>query len=216
VDDLKARRKTRVPCQCLDAVYSGLNPLFSNRADQVFRYDPHLMSDPENHGSGKGGKHNEKVLPERKPDRVYGLCQTSNFEERLCSPAKGILDDASEDAIADIQSAVEANGEELLVQDFLQATPFHQRGEPLLFPFLIPEAKSEEGRGHRNCGAQTSLPIWGLLKAQERLSELSCSLDELGGPFVWYISYLGDSWRVSGCHIAIEKAQKTYVSYSRT
>ncbi|KAH7389010.1 hypothetical protein BKA64DRAFT_645482 [Cadophora sp. MPI-SDFR-AT-0126] len=107
-------------------------------------------------------------------------------------------------------TTTESGNEELLVEDFLQATPFHQRGEPLLFPFLVLEAKSEEGKGHRNCGIQTSLPIWGLLKSQERLSELSYPLEELGGPFVWYISYLGDSWRVSGCHITVSKARKHY------
>lgn len=37
-------------------------------------------------------------------------------------------------------------------------------------------------------------------------------MEDLGGPFVWYISYLGDSWRVSGCHITLAKAKKNYVS----
>jgi hypothetical protein len=145
---------------------------------------------------------------------VSGLCQTTNFEDRLDGTAQRFLDSASQDAASVLQT-VESGNEEPLVQDFLQATPFHQRGEPLLFPFLIVEAKSEEGKGHRNCGIQTSLPIWGLLKSQERLSELSCPLEELGGPFVWYISYLGDSWRVSGCHVTITKAKKNYVSGGR-
>lgn len=143
---------------------------------------------------------------------MYGLCQTTNFEDRLGDTAQIVLDGAARDAASVLQTTTESGNEELLVQDFLQATPFHQRGEPLLFPFLILEAKSEEGKGHRNCGVQTSLPIWGLLKNQERLSELSCSLEELGDPFLWYISYLGDSWRISGCHVTITKAKKDYVS----
>ncbi|KAE8443596.1 hypothetical protein EG329_001529 [Mollisiaceae sp. DMI_Dod_QoI] len=205
-DDLKARRRSRVPCKCVDVVYSGLNNIFSNRADQVFSYDSHVMNSLQEGQNGKGSR----ILPERRPDRVYGLCQTTNFEDRLGGTAQRILESASRDAASVLQTTAESGNEELLVQDFLQATPFHQRGEPLLFPFLILEAKSEEGKGHRNCGVQTSLPIWGLLKSQERLSELSCPLEELGGPFVWYISYLGDSWRVSGCHVTITKAKKNY------
>lgn len=192
-------------------LYSGLNTIFSNRADQVFSYDSHATNDFQEVQNGKSSR----TLPERRPDRVYGLCQTTNFEDRLGGTARNVLDGASRDTASVLQTAAESGNEELLVEDFLQATPFHQRGEPLLFPFLILEAKSEEGKGHRNCGIQTSLPIWGLLKGQERLIELSCPLEELGGPFVWYISYLGDSWRVSGCYIAITKAKKNYVSRDR-
>lgn len=169
------------------------------------------MNDFQEGQNGKG----TWTLPERRPDRVYGLCQTTNFEDRLGGTAQRVLDSASQDATSILQTTTASGNEELLVQDFLQATPFHQRGEPLLFPFLLIEAKSEEGKGHRNCGIQTSLPIWGLLKSQERLSELSCPLEELGGPFAWYISYLGDSWRVSGCHVTITTAKKNYVSGGR-
>ena len=209
--DLKARQEMRVSCQCVNVSYSGLNPLFSNRADQVFSYGPHLEVELEKDGRGNESRSKGIKLPERRPDRVYGLRQTSNFEERLSSPAKTVLDGASEDAITALLGTVDA-GEELLVQDFIHATPFHQRGDPLLFPFLILEAKSEDGRGHRNCGIQTSLPIWAVLKGQERLVELSGNLDELGGPFIWYIHYLGDSWRVSGCYTTIVKGKRVYVS----
>lgn len=209
--DLKARQEMRVSCQCVNVGYSGLNPLFSNRADQVFSYDPHLVVELEKNGSGNGPRSNGIKLPERRPDRVYGLRKTPNFEQRLSSPAKMVLDGASGDAITALLGIVDA-GEELLVQDFIHATPFHQRGDPLLFPFLILEAKSEDGRGHRNCGIQTSLPIWAILKSQERLVQFSDNLYELGGPFIWYIHYLGDSWRVSGCYTTIEKGKSVYVS----
>jgi hypothetical protein len=74
------------------------------------------------------------------------------------------------------------------------------------------EAKSEEGGGFSKCGIQTSLPIWSLVKSQERLSDIGATLDELGGPLVWYFAYIGDEWRVSGCCIATESSQITYVS----
>ncbi|CZR58787.1 uncharacterized protein PAC_08679 [Phialocephala subalpina] len=202
-EELMARRKTRVPCQCLEVTYSGLNPLFSNRADQEFSYDPHFGEDLR-----KGGS--KKEFPTRRPDRLYGLRQTLNFEARLGSPAKHVLAGTAADAVAALMQTIDSNCDPLLVQHFIQTTPFLQRGDPLLFPFLILEAKSEEGRGHRNCGVQTSLPIWALLKAQERLSELSCPLKELGGPLVWYISYLGDSWHVSACCTVIERGEKKY------
>ena len=138
------------------------------------------MSDLQEGNNGKG----IWTLPERRPDRVYGLCQTTNFEDRLSGTARMVLDGAFQETTSILQTTTASGNENLLVQDFLQINPFHQRGEPLLFPFLLIEAKSEARKGHRNCGVQTSLPIWGLLKGQERLSELSCPLEELGGPFV--------------------------------
>jgi hypothetical protein len=211
--ELELRRKTRVPCQCLDATYSGLNPLFSNRADQEFSYDPHFTASRKNGEHGKIPSSGKMQLPKRRPDRLYGLRQTPHFETYLASPARDVLDGTAAQAVADLMQTVDGNFEALLVQNFIQATPFLQRGDPLLFPFLILEAKSEEGHGHRNCGVQTALPIWALLKSQERLSDLSsCPLEELGGPLVWYISYLGDNWRISACYIATSRGQQTYVS----
>jgi hypothetical protein len=175
-DDLETRRKTRVPCQCVDAGDPGFNPLISNRADQVFSFDPHLKSEL---GSEQETNNRGVNLPERRPDRVYGFCQTPIFEKRLRSPAGAFLDEAAEDTITALMKTVDTSGEELLVRDFIQATPYHQRGDPLLFPFLILEAKSEDGRGHRNSAIQTSLPVWALLKAQERLERLSESAHDL-------------------------------------
>jgi hypothetical protein len=151
--------------------YTGLNPLFSNRADQAFQYEPHLTPSQD-----------IKDITKRRTDRVYGLRQTSNFEERLNKPAKCVLDNTNENSIAAVMDLIDSDSEEALVRDFVQATPFHRRGEPLLFPFLMMEAKSEEGGGFSKCGIQTSLPIWSLLKSQERLSDIGATLDELGGP----------------------------------
>jgi hypothetical protein len=123
-----------------------------------------------------------------------------------------MMDDTNESSIAEIMGLIESDTEEMLVRDFIQATPFSRSREPLLFPFLTMEAKSENGGGFGRCGIQTSLPIWSLLKTQERLSELGAPLSELGGPIVWYIAYVGDNWRVSVCCTMKERGQQTYVS----
>lgn len=139
---------------------------------------------------------------------MYGLSQTSRFENILDK----VLDDTNQISVAEVRHMVDSGTEEVLVRNFLQATPFHRHGEPLLFPFLMMEAKSEGGGGFSRCGIQTSLPIWSLLKIQERLSQHGAPLNELGGPLLWYIAYLGDEWRVSGCVTAIERDQSSYVS----
>lgn len=207
------RRKVRRPCSCENIEYPGLNPLFSNRADQPFSYDVYLNESEQSENNKKRKKGKGKELPERKPDRVYGLRQTVAFEDLLNKPAGIVQDKVAGDCIATSISAADlSNNEERLVRNLVQASPFHRRGDPLLFPFLILEAKVEEGRGFTNCGVQTSLPIWTLLQGQEQLTELGGPWDELGGPLVWYIAYLGDNWRISGCFIANDKGQKSYVS----
>jgi len=74
------------------------------------------------------------------------------------------------------------------------------------------EAKSEDSGGFSMCGIQTSLPIWSLLKSQEELSEHGSPFNELGGTLVWYIAYLGDEWRISGCCTTVERGKTVYVS----
>jgi hypothetical protein len=73
---------------------------------------------------------------------VYGLKQTTNFEEWLSKPAKAMLDETNESSMAAIMDLIDSDNEGLLVQDFIQTTPFYRRGEPLLFLFLMMEAKS--------------------------------------------------------------------------
>lgn len=194
--DLESRRNRRVPCQCDDKVYTGLNPLFSNRADQAFSYESHLIPSQD-----------VKSLTKRRPDRVYGIRETRNFKEALGK----VLDDTNKSSIAAVLHTIDPDTEEMLIRDFIQATPYNRCGEPLLFPFLMMEAKSEEGGGFSKSAIQTSLPIWSLLKGQERLSELGTHFDELGGPLVWYIAYLGEKWSISGCCTTVERGLPVYV-----
>jgi hypothetical protein len=85
-----------------------------------------------------------------------------------------MLDDTNENSITEV---IDSNAEEMLVQDFIQATPFHRRREPLLFPFLVMEAKSEKGGGFSKCVIRTALPIWSLLKNPRKILGAWCSTE---------------------------------------
>ncbi|KAI9808938.1 MAG: hypothetical protein M1827_007112, partial [Pycnora praestabilis] len=139
---LQDRRNSREPCRCSlgsrpqDRSEIGLNPLFSNRAQQVILHDPQLKS-----------------LRKQEPDRVYGPRQTKNFESALNAQEGG---DPENDA------------PRKRVREAIRSSPFLEIGEPLLFPFLILEVKSEKGPdGLRSIEKQTAFPIWTLLKIQE-------------------------------------------------
>ena len=84
----------------------GLNRLFIDRADDAVEHPPDLA---------------QKLPQEQRPDRIYGLRQTRNFENLLLASL--------------------AEGE--YVEDKLARQPHAGvGGEPLLFPFLVVEAKA--------------------------------------------------------------------------
>ncbi|KAI9766384.1 MAG: hypothetical protein M1839_004916 [Geoglossum umbratile] len=155
----------------------GLNPLFSNRADELILYGHDLASQ----------------VRDRKPDRIYGLQQTNNFEKELGKRAQ---------MVHHLANAASTQR----VMDTIESTPLQGRGDPLIFPFLIAEAKSAEGGGFAACGLQTAFPIWKLLKIQEQLEATTGrGLREQGGPLVWYVAYRGENWRISGCYTTEEE-----------
>jgi len=130
-------------------------------------------------------------LKQRKPDRVYGLQQTKRFEEVLGKITANI---------------------QMYNRKLINITPFGARKDPILFPFLISEAKTERGDSFESCERQTAFPIWRLLKLQHGLRHLSKRrVDELGGPLAWFISNRGEDWRVYGCYTGIEEDSK--ISY---
>jgi len=51
----------------------GMNPLFSDRAEEVVHHDEAMMADDKK---------------KEKPDRVYGLRETKAFEKALSSPMR--------------------------------------------------------------------------------------------------------------------------------
>lgn len=122
--------------------------------------------------------------PKQEPDRVYGLRQTRNFEKALNAQSTN-----------DRSDRVSKH----LVREFIKYTPFAQDGDPLLFPFLVLEAKSEKGQdGFNSIQMQTALSIRTLLQLQHDLQKTVGDETELhDGPLVWFISNKGEEWRVA-------------------
>src|SRR5271156_748325 len=134
-------------------------------------------------------------LPKQEPDRVYGLQATKNFDQLLSKTASGSLG--------------ASNG--TTIREIVRSSPFKEGIEPLLFPFLILEAKSESSsHGFGDMQIQTAFPIYALLKLQEGLQE-QATASELGAiPLVWSLANRGDAWRVYGCFVS-NSENSTYV-----
>lgn len=131
----------------------------------------------------------EIQLPKKKPDRVFGLKKTMTFAK--------ILDINGGDS-----------------DEALRCSPFKDCNDPLLFPFLIIEAKPEKmSVGFEETQTQTALPIWELLKLQENVRADISRESHSTSPLVWFFAYRGDSWRVYGCYIT-QNEPKQYVSFN--
>jgi len=120
------------------------------------------------------------------PDRVHGLRATKRLK-RILSAA----------AIADITTH-----------------PFLGDSEPVHFPFLVLEAKSEKGADSlMDAELQTAFSIRELLLIQENL-RLAAGEDADGhaDPLVWFLCNKGEDWSVSIGYIETEKDCKHFVS----
>ncbi|KAF4422197.1 hypothetical protein F53441_14301 [Fusarium austroafricanum] len=118
---------------------------------------------------------------EEKPDRVYGLQATTRFSRLLASVPN------------------------------IRSNPFKPDGEPIVFPFLVIEAKSEKsGHSFTDTQVQTAFAIRELLIIQQQLAK-AAEEDEHwdAGPFVWFLSYRGEHWRVSAAYTQ-HQGQKTF------
>lgn len=97
----------------------------------------------------------------------------------------------------------------------LKISPFRKDGDPLLFPFLVLEAKSEKGADSFGLiEMQTAFCIRTLLKLQADLhvavgEQTSC----LGGPLVWFFASKGEEWRLSAAYTASKEQTLHYVSF---
>src|ERR1022692_3442324 len=79
-------------------------------------------------------------LPKQEPDRVYGLQMTNNFEKLLSTSLPSI----------------NSNDPDATLGEIVRGCPFKDGVEPLLFPFLILEAKSEKSsNGFNDIQTQT-------------------------------------------------------------
>ncbi|KAF5535583.1 hypothetical protein FNAPI_12016 [Fusarium napiforme] len=123
-------------------------------------------------------------LPKReeRPDRIYGLKATKRFR-RLLELVPGT-----------------------------RTAPFKPDGEPIIFPFLVIEAKSEKGGyNFSDIQIQTSFVIRELLSIQQELASVAEEgQDWDAGPLVWSLSYMGEQWRVSA---AYTQGQGNRISY---
>ncbi|KAF0645916.1 hypothetical protein FPSE5266_20014 [Fusarium pseudograminearum] len=123
-------------------------------------------------------------LPTRqdRPDRVYGLRVTERLSRLLQSAGT------------------------------VRNSPFKVDGDPLVFPFLVIEAKSEKGSdAFTDTQAQTAFAIRELLSIQHQLAEAAEKDGEWdSGPLVWFLSYKGEQWRASAAYIHTTKKKTSY------
>lgn len=165
----------------------GLNPLFSDRAEELVIHDNIIHPD----------------LPKNEhPDRVYGLRETRAFERALN---------------ARVRNEQCQSSKAMQVRDAIRSTPFRQDGDSLLYPFLILEAKSEKGQdSFDSIEKQTSFPIRTLLKLQEELQNRCQSQPTWQhGPTVWFFANKGEEWRVSAGLVKVLAGETSYVSLPR-
>jgi hypothetical protein len=126
------------------------------------------------------GKKHERS---RKPDRVFGLRETNNFER--------ILD----------RVPVHSSDKLATIRDSVRITPFKEAERPLLFPFLVLEAKSESSTdGFTDIELQSAFPIKVLLELQFKLRDKVANVTN-SGPLIWFLAHRGDTWRVYGCYM---------------
>lgn len=127
-----------------------------------------------------------KELPKgEQPDMVYGLRQTRNFEAALYAKST--------------QSRL--NIDTWLVRDLLKRSPLSEDGDPLLFPFLVLEAKSgKSDNDWRSIKLQTSFPIRAFLEYQRNLQVATGQRSKWkAGPLVWFFMNKGEDWHLCGC-----------------
>ena len=134
---------------------------------------------------------------EQKPDRVYGLRMTNRLERLL---------KRTEDK--------RAVAEGKMIGETIKSTPFRPGGDPLVFPFLALEAKSEKGKdSFSDIETQTAFVIRSLLELQEDLRRAAGEDSEWeSGPLVWFLANKGEQWRVAAAYIEYQNGVRHYVS----
>ncbi|KAH8700712.1 hypothetical protein BGW36DRAFT_447513 [Talaromyces proteolyticus] len=177
-DSLEQRRERRKACECpdqLNGYESGINMIFSDRAEAAIKHDPPLKI--------KKPKKNEQES--ELPDRVYGLRKTEKFSLLMNSAA--VRDPSRR------------------LRDMIEMSPFAEEREPLLFPFLILEAKSSKQGDTAAVEMQTAFCIRRILKLQHDLKEATGSEScWKTGPLLWFFASYGERWKVSSCFVKRE------------
>ncbi|CZR61240.1 uncharacterized protein PAC_11136 [Phialocephala subalpina] len=141
---------------------------------------------------------NDAQNPKKEPDRIHGLQRTSNFERLLQqSYAHETNSRASPRSVEDVVK-VSVNPD--------------NGGDPLLFPFLVLEAKGEKaGENFEQMEIQTAFPIRNILKLQyDLLKTPGNTMDVPGGPLVWFFASRGEDWRVYAASVHEENGLPNY------
>jgi hypothetical protein len=140
----------------------------------------------------------EKILVKGKnPDRVIGL-RITNRLDRILNETEGVAGEP--------------------VGDLIRTNPFKPGCKPLLFPFLVLEAKSEKSPDtFSKIDLQSGFAIRHLLQLQLGLRNATIANRQLGTqPLVWYLSNRGEVWRVSGAYVEVRgstnDSEPNYVS----
>ncbi|KAH8805455.1 hypothetical protein F5884DRAFT_799316 [Xylogone sp. PMI_703] len=171
---LEDRRKNRKPCTCAP----------NDRPQDYYEIGTNPLFDDRTQEVIIHDPLLRSQLPKLEPDRVYGLQETNNFEKLLSTPVPSAL----------------ANDADITLRELVRSNPFKDGVEPLLFPFLILEAKSgKSSSGFYEIQTQTAFPIFALLKLQEDLLARVQDGGMADGPLIWFFANRGDAWRVYGC-----------------
>ncbi|KAL5044206.1 hypothetical protein BDW71DRAFT_209612 [Aspergillus fruticulosus] len=178
---LDERRKHRMPCRCPEGLgqttdFHGVNMIFSDRSETSIHYHPPLPI----RSRSKGHKKYEQ------PDRVYGLIETQNIKILLDSP----------DQRRTLDSQVKS------LRDILEVSPFKGDRKPLLFPFLLIEAKPDTVGDSAGVEMQSAFTIQRLLMVQDGLRAATRVASMWAtGPLVWFFGWHGQDWYVKGSFI---------------
>lgn len=130
------------------------------------------------------------------PDRVYGLRMTTRLQRLFDT--------------VDKRPAVGGQ----MIRDSIKSSPFSPGDNPLVFPFLALEAKSEQGSdGFSDIETQTAFTIHSLLSLQEQL-RIAAGEDSQweSGPLVWALANKGEQWRVAAAYIDHRSGVQHHVS----
>lgn len=102
-----------------------------------------------------------------------------------------------------------------IIEESLRLSPFRVEDEPLLFPFLVLEAKSEKSAdSFMNIEIQTAFAIRELLMIQDNLRQTAGSIEDQSSiPLVWFLSNRGEQWRVYICYIEHSRGSSRFVSF---
>jgi hypothetical protein len=136
-----------------------------------------------------------------KPDLVLGLRKTPSFDLLLMR-----TEDKCPFSVGKCMSNVAG------------FTPYQLNGgEPLLFPFLVLEAKSEKSKdSFSDLELQTAFTIRTLLRIQQDLHRTVGEHSQWHtGPLVWFVSNRGEHWRISAAYIEYEGCIPHYVGVGK-